>query len=102
LSIQGFDFSRRDIEKLAAKLAEVNLDPRERAILLAVFWAAQDHVSLRAPAPEKPEDPGDSLRQQIVKAFIPVDWQNEFYFTQPIAVGRISSDPPPKPPPPNK
>jgi len=70
------EFTRREIEDLARKLAspESQLSERERALLLAIFSAAG-----RQARPRYPEGSGRAeltlanLREELVKAFIPGD-----------------------------
>ncbi len=70
------EFTRREIEDLARKLAspESQLSEQERALLLAIFSAAG-----RQARPRYPEGSGRAeltlanLREELVKAFIPGD-----------------------------
>jgi hypothetical protein len=74
-------FSRADIDGLAQELDDkvgADLTPPQRALLLAIFTAAGDHVSVHnsanAPAGEPPSPPElapDSLHALILKNFIP-------------------------------
>ena len=70
------EFTRREIEDLARKLAspQSQLSEREQALLLAIFSAAG-----RQARPRYPEGSGRAeltlanLREELVKAFIPGD-----------------------------
>jgi hypothetical protein len=62
-------FTRKEVEDLALKLASAasKLSESEQDLLLAVFSAAADHVTV----PGDPYEPsGKDLREQIVHAFI--------------------------------
>jgi hypothetical protein len=74
-------FTRADIDNLAQDLDKSvgsKLSDQERALLLAVFTAAGDHVSVHKAAnaagaapPNPPEPIAASLHEQILSAFIP-------------------------------
>jgi|SRR5690348_7868513 len=66
--MEELEFSRRDLEGLAAKLVRAGLTEGERALLLAIFWVAAERVS--PVLPQASEDPGE-LHKQLVESFIP-------------------------------
>lgn len=71
----NMQFDRGDIEGLAVKLARIELDPRERNLLLAIFAAASDNVIFSVPAEssEHAETTSAELHEQLVRAFMPGD-----------------------------
>jgi hypothetical protein len=62
------EFSRDEVERLAGRLARLDLSERERELLLALFWAAAEGVC--EVKPEAAEDPNE-LREQLVRSFVP-------------------------------
>jgi hypothetical protein len=90
-------FSREEIKGLVEKLSSsaFELSPRERALLLAIFSAASDHVTSVSPAePSAYAEPTLSeLKTQILNAFIPGE-DNNFKIDF-----RIGIPPPPAPSP---
>jgi hypothetical protein len=62
------EFSRSEVEGLAAKLVSVDLSECERELLLAIFWAAAEQVS---PAPPQAAPDPDGLGEQLVHSFLP-------------------------------
>ena len=82
---QSLPFSRKEVEDLAQKLVEVpHLSGPERALLVAVFAAAGDHVTV----PGKPPEPtSKNLAEQILHVFVP-DVSKEYVITS-----RIGTDP---------
>jgi hypothetical protein len=70
------EFTRREIEDLAGKLAspQSQFSERERALLLAIFTAAGGQVRPRHPEGSGRAEPTlANLREELVKAFIPGD-----------------------------
>ena len=68
------EFTRREVEDLARKLASLQseLSERELVLLVAIFSAASNRV--RRSGAESPGQTGptlDNLRQELVNAFIP-------------------------------
>lgn len=102
MSGTDYEFSLKDVEDLAQKLddASSQLTGRERALLLAIFRAARDHlIVIPAKAPEvKPT--GANLREQILNAFIPDQDKGDgsYVIGTGISSARISPEPI-KPPP---
>jgi hypothetical protein len=72
--MEELEFSRREVEELAGKLVRDDLSERERALLLAIFWAAAERVS---PAPPRASSDSVELREQLVNSFLP-DTGREF------------------------
>jgi hypothetical protein len=68
---KDLEFSREQVEGLAARLASVKLSEHERALLLAIFHAARDHVSLPKGEGREPEPTLVNLQEQLVNAFVP-------------------------------
>jgi hypothetical protein len=82
---QSLPFSRKEVEDLAQKLVEVpHLSGPERALLLAVFSAAGDHVTVPGKPPELTSK---NLAEQILRVFVP-DVNKEYLITS-----RIGTDP---------
>jgi Asp-tRNA(Asn)/Glu-tRNA(Gln) amidotransferase C subunit len=90
----SLEFSREEVENLAQKLHSVQdqLSESERALLLAVFAAAGDHVDVVVRTGDAEPTTAD-LRSQIVKAFVPGD--DHIY----VIPYRIGYDPTPNPHP---
>jgi len=64
------EFSRRELESLARKLTadKVGLSEPEKAMLLAIFRMAAEHVSPVLPPASADLD---ELREQLVQSFLP-------------------------------
>jgi hypothetical protein len=60
-------FSRQQIERLAARLAALQLPPDDQKLLIAIFSAARNQVSEYS----MDRSAYDDLRNQLVDAFIP-------------------------------
>jgi hypothetical protein len=101
----GFEFSRSDINDLAQTLAKAQLTAGEQALLLAVFSAAGDSVTVMPTASPAAPQTTPNLEKQIVAAFIPSDDANATNFILPFEkrLARVTpGTPQPKPhPPPN-
>jgi hypothetical protein len=90
-------FSRQDIEDLAQKLdcANSDLTDSERTLLLAIFSAASEHVTLSAPASDsgQPDVTVAGLTQQLINSFIPSPDNEEGPFVITLREARISPGP---------
>ena len=84
---EDLGFSRADINSLANTLNGAGIEGQQRALLVAVFSAASEHVSAHvAPngaaveADPVPPPAAESLHDQILSAFIPAadDTVNDF------------------------
>ena len=91
--MEELEFSRREVEVLAGKLVRDDLSEREKALLLAIFWAAADQVS---PALPRASSDLTELRKQLIDSFLP-DTGNEFLIRRirngPIRFGPIRIPP---------
>lgn len=67
------EFSRDEMERLADRLARLDLSERERELLLALFWAAGEGVC--EVKPEVAVDQNE-LSDQLSRAFLPESGQN--------------------------
>jgi len=69
------EFSRREIEDLAQKLdsPQSQLSGRERALLIAIFWAAGNQVRRNDERGSGKTETLHSLREELLNAFIPGD-----------------------------
>jgi hypothetical protein len=99
---QNYEFTRKDVEELAERLASAQLSDRERSLLLAIFLAARDHVvALPAKDPDAALTSA-TLQDQLIKAFIPGEKDGEAnLILQPMNAQLIRPVPitPPPPPP---
>jgi hypothetical protein len=97
----SMEFSQKEIEDLARKLVSVKpeLTDPERALLLAVFSAASDHVSLLIKDSEYPGPENGDLREKILQAFIPFHEGLSGEGNEYVIECRIGTDPLPPPPP---
>jgi hypothetical protein len=77
------EFSRSEVADLAGKLVTVELSECERALLLAIFWAAAERVS--PVPPQAAPDPAE-LREQLIHSFLP-DSGDEFVILQGRRIG---------------
>jgi hypothetical protein len=69
-------FGRGEVKALARKLDSLQheLSDDERALLVAVFAAARDHLVLvQADGSGQPGPTSDDLAQQILNAFLPAE-----------------------------
>jgi hypothetical protein len=102
---KDLEFNRDDIKSLAQKLDSVasQLDASERALLLAIFSAARDHVSLRTP-PQGSDLGGPTLadlQAEILQAFDPSDDNLGDIHVIQYRIGPEPIIPPPPPPVPS-
>lgn len=66
---KSLPFSRKEVEGLAQRLAGLSdLRDEERELLVAVFYAARDRVTVPG---EPPEETTKDLRKRILNAFVP-------------------------------